>query len=94
MFSAGIMTPKSAGGRKGRTQRDRKRNEEREITEHTRGNNAGTIAGQQRLRVIYLIFPYSAVVWNTWELLPFSLSFAGIHGKSDCSMMRRCENRT
>lgn len=59
MFSVGIMTPRVR-----ETERDGRNEAEREtkseIIERTRGNNAGTTAGQQRLRVIYLIFPYSA----------------------------------
>lgn len=86
------MTPKSAGGRKGRTQRGGKRNEEREITERTRGNNAGTTVGQQRLRVIYLIFPYSAaspLCGTPGSSFPFLSPSREFMGKVTGSMMRR-----
>lgn len=59
MFSIGIMILRVR-----EAERDRRNEAEREtkseIIECTHGNNAGTTTGQQRLRVIYLIFPYSA----------------------------------
>lgn len=58
MFSVGIMTVRvREAERDGRNEAERET--KNEITERTRGNNAGTTARQQRLRVIYLIFPYS-----------------------------------
>jgi len=58
MFSVGIMTPRVREAERDATEAERETKSE--ITVRTRGNNADTTAGQQRLRVIYLIFPYSA----------------------------------